>query len=85
MPDLKELDRDEVMMLSQYIQNQQQIINELTEKNMQLTTEVQVQRLTIKELELINNTKIKAKKRIGAFRQERLGLLDEALKRNQEK
>jgi hypothetical protein len=85
MPDLKELDRDEVMMLSQYIQNQQQIINELTEKNMQLTTEVQVQRLTIKELELINNTKIKAKKRISAFKQERLGLLDEALKRNQEK
>jgi len=85
MPDLKELDRDEVMMLSQYIQNQQQIINELTEKNMQLTTEVQVQRLTIKELELINNTKIKAKKRISAFKQERLGLLDEALKKNQEK
>ncbi|MEC7230173.1 MAG: DUF1365 family protein, partial [Verrucomicrobiota bacterium] len=50
-----ELDRDELEMLSQYIQNQQQIINDLTERNMQLTTEIQVQRLRIKELEQINN------------------------------
>ena len=57
MSDLKDLDRDELEMLSQYIQNQQQIINDLTERNMQLTTEVQVQRLCIKELEQINNVK----------------------------
>tara|TARA_B100001109_G_C18523496_1_gene317154 strand:- start:205 stop:450 length:246 start_codon:yes stop_codon:yes gene_type:complete len=57
MSDLKDLDRDELEMLSQYIQNQQQIINDLTERNMQLTTEVQVQRLRIKELEQINNVK----------------------------
>ena len=54
MSDLNDLDRDELEMLSQYIQNQQQIINDLTERNMQLTTEVQVQRLRIKELEQIN-------------------------------
>ena len=48
MSDLSDLDRDELEMLSQYIQNQQQIINDLTERNMQLTTEVQVQRLRIK-------------------------------------
>ena len=57
MSDLNDLDRDELEMLSQYIQNQQQIINDLTERNMQLTTEVQVQRLRIKELEQINNVK----------------------------
>ena len=34
MSDLNDLDRDELEMLSQYIQNQQQVINELTEKNM---------------------------------------------------
>jgi len=62
-------------MLSQYIQNQQQVINELMEKNMQLTTEVQVQRLAIKQLESINNTTYKPKKRISAFKQERLGLI----------
>jgi len=32
MSDLSDLDRDELEMLSQYIQNQQQVINELTEK-----------------------------------------------------
>ena len=57
MSDLSDLDRDELEMLSEYIQNQQQIINDLTERNMQLTTEVQVQRLRIKELEQINNVK----------------------------
>ena len=55
MSDLNDLDRDELEMVSQYIQTQQQIINDLTERNMQLTTEVQVQRLRIKELEQINN------------------------------
>ena len=49
MSELSDLDRDELEMLSQYI------INDLTERNMQLTTEVQVQRLRIKELEQINN------------------------------
>ena len=57
MSDLNDVDRDVLEMLTQYIQNQQQIINDLTERNMQLTTEVQVQRLRIKELEQINNVK----------------------------
>jgi FtsZ-binding cell division protein ZapB len=70
-----DLDYEDLEMLSQYIQNQQQIINELIEKNMQLTTEVQVQRLAIKQLESINNTTYKPKKRISAFKQERLGLI----------
>jgi hypothetical protein len=69
---LSDLDTDELVMLSQYIQNQQQIINELTEKNMQLTTEVQVQRLRIKELEQINNVKSKLKRRTSPFVLERL-------------
>jgi len=72
MSDLKDLDRDELAMLSQYIQNQQQIINDLTERNMQLTTEVQVQRLRIKELEQINNIKSKSKVRSSPFVLERL-------------
>lgn len=72
MSDLKDLDRDELAMLSQYIQNQQQIINDLTERNMQLTTEVQVQRLRIKELEQINNIKSKSKVRTSPFVLERL-------------
>ena len=72
MSNLSDLDTDELVMLSQYIQNQQQIINELTEKNMQLTTEVQVQRLRIKELEQINNVKSKLKRRTSPFVLERL-------------
>ena len=70
-----DLDYEDLEILSQYIQNQQQVINELMEKNMQLTTEVQVQRLAIKQLESINNTTYKPKKRISAFKQERLGLI----------
>ena len=70
-----DLDYEDLEMLSQYIQNQQQVINELMEKNMQLTTEVQVQRLAIKQLESINNTTYKPKKRISAFKLERLGLI----------
>lgn len=69
---LSDLENDELQMLSQYIQNQQQIINELTEKNMQLTTEIQIQRLTIKQLESINNMKAKPTKRISAFKQQRM-------------
>jgi|TARA_R100000081_G_C4791031_1_gene157755 hypothetical protein len=72
MSDLSDLDRDELEMLSQYIQNQQQVINDLTERNMQLTTEIQVQRLRIKELEQINNVKSKAKRRTSPFVLERL-------------
>lgn len=72
MSDLNDLDRDELEMLSQYIQNQQQVINELTEKNMQLTTEIQVQRLRIKELEQINKLKSRPKKRTSPFVLERL-------------
>jgi FtsZ-binding cell division protein ZapB len=72
---MSNFDNTDLEMVSQYIQNQQLIINELMEKNMQLTTEVQVQRLQIKQLESINNTKVKPTKRISAFKQERLGLL----------
>ena len=72
MSDLSDLDRDELEMLSQYIQNQQQIINDLTERNMQLTTEVQVQRLRIKELEQINKLKSRPKRRTSPFVSERL-------------
>jgi hypothetical protein len=39
---------------------------------MQLTTEVQVQRLRIKELEQINNVKSKLKRRTSPFVLERL-------------
>ena len=72
MSDLNDLERDELEMLSQYIQNQQQVINELTEKNMQLTTEIQVQRLRIKELEQKNNLKNKPKRRTSPIVLERL-------------
>lgn len=72
MSDLNDLDRDELEMLSQYIQNQQQVINDLTERNMQLTTEIQVQRLRIKELEQINNLKSRPKRRTSPFVLERL-------------
>ena len=63
MSEVNELDRDELAMLSQYIQNQQDVINDLTQRNMQLTTEIQVQRLRIKELEQINKLKSIPKKR----------------------
>ena len=72
MSEVNELDRDELAMLSQYIQNQQDVINDLTQRNMQLTTEIQVQRLRIKELEQINNVKSKAKRRTSPFVLERL-------------
>ena len=67
-----EFDLRDLQMVTQYVQNQQEVINELIEKNMQLTTEVQVQRLQIKQLESINNSKVKPTKRISAFKQERL-------------
>mgnify|MGYP003120385901 CR=1 FL=1 len=72
MSDVKELDRDELAMLSQYIQNQQEVINDLTQRNMQLTTEIQVQRLRIKELEQINKLKSRPKRRTSPFVSERL-------------
>lgn len=72
MSEVNELDRDELAMLSQYIQNQQDVINDLTQRNMQLTTEIQVQRLRIKELEQINNLKHKPKRRTSPFVLERL-------------
>ena len=68
----KDFDIHDLTMVSQYIQNQQEVINDLIQKNMQLTTEVQVQRLKIAQLESINNAKAKPTKRISAFRQERL-------------
>ena len=66
------LDINDLPMVSQYIQNQQEVINDLIQKNMQITTEVQVLRLKIEQLEYINNVKAKPRKRISAFRQERL-------------
>ena len=72
MSEVNELDRDELAMLSQYIQNQQDVINDLTQRNMQLTTEIQVQRLRIKELEQINNIKHRPKRRTSPFVLERL-------------
>ena len=72
MSEVNELDRDELAMLSQYIQNQQDVINDLTQRNMQLTTEIQVQRLRIKELEQINKLKSRPKKRTSPFVLERL-------------
>jgi hypothetical protein len=68
----KDFDIHDLTMVSQYIQNQQEVINDLIQKNMQLTTEVQVQRLKIAQLESINNVMAKPTKRISAFRQERL-------------
>ena len=68
----QDFDIHDLTMVSQYIQNQQEVINDLIQKNMQLTTEVQVQRLKIAQLESINNVKAKPTKRISAFRQERL-------------
>jgi hypothetical protein len=70
----KDFDIHDLTMVSQYIQNQQEVINDLIQKNMQLTTEVQVQRLKIAQLESINNVKAKPTKRISAFRQERLNI-----------
>ena len=72
MSEVNELDRDELAMLSQYIQNQQDVINDLTQRNMQLTTEIQVQRLRIKELEQINKLNSRPKKRTSPFVLERL-------------
>ena len=67
-----DLDLSDLQMVTQYVQNQQDIINDLIQSNMKLTTEVQVQRLQIKQLESINNHKVKPTKRISAFKQERL-------------
>ena len=77
--DAKDLDYDELAMISQYIQNQQEVINELTQKNMQLTTEIQLLRVNIKQHEKLNNEKINIKVRESAFKQARNGLLDDAL------
>ena len=67
-----EMDLSDLQMVTQYVQNQQDIINDLIQSNMKLTTEVQVQRLQIKQLESIINHKVKPTKRISAFKQERL-------------
>lgn len=77
--DAKDLDYDELAMISQYIQNQQEVINELTQKNMQLTTEIQLLRVNIKQHEKLNNEKINIKVRESAFKQARKGLLNAAL------
>ena len=69
-------------MISQYIQNQQEVIEDLMKKNMQLTTEIQVQRIKIKQLESLNKEdKIKVKNRLSAFKQERMGILNDVLKK----
>jgi len=62
------MDNDELVMLSAYINNQQEVINELTKKNMQLTTEVQVLRSAIKQHEKINRDKVIPKKRLSPTR-----------------
>ena len=77
--DAKDLDYDELAMISQYIQNQQEVINELTQKNMQLTTEIQLLRVNIKQHEKLNNEKINLKVRESAFKQARKGFLNDAL------
>lgn len=82
MSDRSEFDNDELIMISQYVQNQQEVIEDLMKKNMQLTTEIQVQRIKIKQLESLNKEdKINTKKRLSAFKQERLGILKDVLKK----
>lgn len=82
MSDHSEFDNDELIMISQYIQNQQEVIEDLMKKNMQLTTEIQVQRIKIKQLESLNKEdKIKVKNRLSAFKQERMGILNDVLKK----
>lgn len=82
MSDHSEFDNDELIMISQYIQNQQEVIEDLMKKNMQLTTEIQVQRIKIKQLESLNKEdKIKVKNRLSAFKQERMGILKDVLKK----
>ena len=78
---VSDLEQDELAMVSQYIQNQQEVINDLMQKNMQLTTEIQVLRLSVKQHEKLNKEKITTKRRVGAFKQERDGLLNEVLKK----
>ena len=82
MIDRPEFDNDELIMISQYIQNQQEVIEDLMKKNMQLTTEIQVQRIKIKQLESLNKEdKIKVKNRLSAFKQERMGILKAVFKK----
>ena len=78
---VSDLEQDELAMISQYIQNQQEVINDLMQKNMQLTTEIQVLRLSVKQHEKLNKEKITTKRRVGAFKQERDGLLNDVLKK----
>lgn len=52
---------------------------------MQITTELQVARIQIKQLESINNMKAKPTKRLSAFKQERLGLLQDAARKAKQK
>jgi len=68
---VSDLENDELAMLSQYIQNQQEVINDLMQKNMQLTTEIQMLRLQVKQYEKLNNAKISPKRRTSAFKQTR--------------
>lgn len=72
-----ELNTTEIKVLSRYLINQQTVINNLTEQNMKLTSEVQVLREIVDELNNINiNTnavkkqlKLKdAKRRASPFR-----------------
>ena len=78
---VSDLEQDELAMISQYIQNQQEVINDLMQKNMQLTTEIQVLRVSVKQHEKLNKEKITTKRRVGAFKQERDGLLNDVLKK----
>ena len=78
---VSDLEQDELAMVSQYIQNQQEVINDLMQKNMQLTTEIQVLRLSVKQHVKLNKETITTKRRLGAFKQERNGLLNDVLKK----
>ena len=72
-----ELSTTEIKVLSRYLINQQTVINNLTEQNMKLTSEVQVLREIVDELNNINiNTNVvkkqlklkEAKRRASPFR-----------------
>jgi len=69
------LNETEIKVLSRYLLNQQDIINNLTEQNQQLVAEVQVLREVVDDLSNINNKSVKraikvreAKRKTSPFR-----------------
>jgi|TARA_Y100001970_G_scaffold290435_1_gene424153 DNA-directed RNA polymerase subunit F len=70
-----DLDTIELKVISKYIHNQKAIIEQLSERNMQLTAEIEVLREVVDELSSINNMSIdkavktrNAKRQASAFR-----------------